>query len=161
WSIYVGKGDRHRYLLAGVVAGLAASTIYQAGFVLVSVIVAHTLRWRDSERSARNASAVTLFSPKLLVTIVSCFVAFVLTTPFAILDWRTFVSDLKGVAVLYYSGGLWERGTFYPFTSLFTTMGFPLGLMALLGVAYALIRHRSVDLILLSQPLFVAVFLML
>jgi len=158
WSIYVREGNWHRYVLAGVVAGLAASTIYQAGFVLVSVAMAHILRWRDSPK---NRSEVSLLSAKLLAAVVASFVAFVLTTPFAILDWRTFMGDLRGYAGLYYSGGFWERGIVYPFTSLSPTMGFPLGLVALLGLAYALIRHRPVDLILLSQPLFLAAFLML
>jgi 4-amino-4-deoxy-L-arabinose transferase-like glycosyltransferase len=158
WSIYVAEGNWHRYLLAGVVAGLAASTIYQAGFVLVSVIVAHILRWRDS---SRHMSEVRLWSSKLVGAVIASFVAFGLTTPFAILDWRTFIGDLRGYAGLYYYGGLWERGILYPLTSLFATMGFPLGLLALLGIAYALIRHRSADLILLSQPLFLAAFLML
>jgi 4-amino-4-deoxy-L-arabinose transferase-like glycosyltransferase len=158
WSIYVGKDNWQRYLLAGVVAGLGASTIYQAGFVLVSVIVAHVLRWRDS---SKNTPEVCLLSPKLLGAVIASFVAFVLTTPFAILDWRTLMNDLSSLTALYYSGGFAEQGTFYPFTSLLASIGPPLGLMALLGLGYALIRRRSIDLILLSQPLFLAGFFML
>jgi 4-amino-4-deoxy-L-arabinose transferase-like glycosyltransferase len=158
WSIYVGKENWRPYLLAGVVAGLGASTIYQAGFVLVSVIMAHVLHWRDS---SKNTSEVCLLSPQLLGAVIASFVAFVLTTPFAILDWPTFMSDLSSVGAMYYSGGFFERGTFYPFTSLLASIGSPLGLMALLGLGYALIRRRPIDLILLSQPLFLAGFYML
>lgn len=57
--------------------------------------------------------------------------------------------------------GFWEQGTFYPFTSLLTAMGYPLGIAALIGLSYALIRRRSADLILLSQPFLLAAFLML
>ena len=158
WSIYVGKENWRPYLLGGVVAGLAASTIYQAGFVLVSVIMAHVLRWRDS---SKNTSEVCLLSPKLLGAVIASFVAFGLTTPFAILDWPTFISDLSSVGAMYYSGGFFEQGTFYPFTSLLANIGPPLGLMALLGLGYALIRRRPIDLILLSQPLFLGGFYML
>jgi hypothetical protein len=159
WSIYVGEDSWRRYILAGVVAGLGASTVYHAGFVLVSVAVAHVLRWRDS--SSKNTSEVRLLSPKLLGAVIASFVAFVLTTPFAILDWPTFIRDLSGTAAAYYSSGSWERGTFYPLTSLLASMGTPLGLIALFSLGYALIRRRSIDLILLSQPLSLAGFLML
>lgn len=157
WSISVGKDNWRRYLLAGVVAGLAASTIYHAGFVLVSVIVAHVLRWRDSSKNIE----VRLLSPRLFGAVLASFVAFVLGTPFAVLDWPTFMSDLSSTAATVYSGGFWELGTFYPLTSLLASMGTPLGLMALSGLSYALIRRRPIDLILLSQPLFLAGFLML
>jgi hypothetical protein len=158
WSIYVGKDNRRRYLLAGVIAGLGASTIYHAGFVLVSIIVAHVLRWRDS---SKNMSEVRLLSPKLLGAVIASFAAFLLTTPFAILDWPTFIGDLSSTAATFYSGGFWERGTFYPLTSLLASIGRPLGYVALLGLGYALVRRRPADLILLSQPLFLAGFLML
>ena len=158
WSIYDGKDSWRRYLIAGVVAGLGASTIYHAGFVLVSIVVAHVLRWRDS---AKNTSEVRLLSPKLLCAVVASFVGFVFGTPFAILDWPTFIGDMTSGAAMFYHGGFWDRGAFYPFTSLLTTIGRPLGFVALLGLGYALLRRRRADLILVSQPLFLAGFLML
>src|SRR5262249_51832561 len=51
--------------------------------------------------------------------------------------------------------------SFYPLTSLLASIGCPLGYMALLGLCYALVRRRPADLNLLSQPLFLAGFLML
>jgi hypothetical protein len=158
WSIYDGKDSWRRYLLAGVIAGLGASTIYLAGFVLVSVIVAHVLRWRDA---SRDTSKGHLLSPKLLGAVIASLAAFLLTTPFAVLDWPTFIRDLSSTGATFYSGGFWGRETFYPLTSLLATMGTPLGHVALLGLGYALVRHRPADLILLSQPLFLAGFLML
>ena len=158
WSIYIGKDNWRRYLLAGVVAGLGASTVYLAGFVLVSVIVAHVLRWRDA---SKNTSEVRLLTPKLLVAAIASFAAFLLTTPFAILDWPTFIGDLSSTAAVYSAGGFWERGTFYSLTSLLSSIGHPLGYLALFGLCYALVRRRPADLILLSQPLFLAGFLML
>ena len=160
WYVYNDNDKRWRnYLLGGLFAGLAASTIYHAGFVLISVVVAHVLHWLDLSR--RNVSNERLLSPKLLGAIVVCFFGFLLGTPFAVLDWRTFIGDLTSSAGLVYHGGIWERGTFFPFTSLTQSMGAPVGFLALLSLGYALFRRRPADLILLSMPLFLGGFLML
>jgi len=151
WSIYEGRNSWRRYCLAGATAGFAASTVYHAGFVLIAVLVAH---WVCS-RKAR------LLNPKLMGAAAASFAAFVLTTPFAVLDWQTFLSDLTSSAAMRYFGGFWEGGTFYPFTSLLSTFGQPLGTVALLGLGYALLRRRPADLILASQPISVGLFLML
>jgi hypothetical protein len=87
--------------------------------------------------------------------------AFVLTSPFVILDFVTFLSDLVTTGAVYYHAGVWEYGTLYPFTSLLSGFGQPLGSVALLGLGYALFRHRPADLILASQPVFLGLFLML
>jgi hypothetical protein len=157
WSIYVGTNQWRHYLWAGVVAGLAASTVYHAGFVLISVIVAHVLKWRDS----RDGSRPALFDARIIGAVGASFVAFVLGTPFALLDWRTFVTELGSTATTYSGGGFWEQGTLYPLTSLGRTIGSPLGLVTILGLGYACLRFRPVDIILASQPLFLAGFLML
>jgi 4-amino-4-deoxy-L-arabinose transferase-like glycosyltransferase len=157
WSIYSGKDSWRHYLIAGLIAGLAASTIYHAGFVLISIIVAHVLRWRDSS----SASQIQLLSPKILGAALASFVAFAITTPFAILDWSTFNGDIKSTASVFYQGGFWERGTVYPFTSVLDSIGWPVGFVCLVGLAYALVRRQSADIIVLSQPLFLGAFLML
>jgi hypothetical protein len=158
WRVYADKGRWRDYILAGVASGLGAATIYHAGLVLLSVFVAHVLRWRDA---SKDTSEVRLFGPKPFGTALASFVAFVFGTPFALLDWPTFIGDLTNTASSWHSGGFWERGTFYPFTSLLETIGHPLGALALLGLGYALLRRRRADLIILSQPLFLGGALML
>jgi hypothetical protein len=154
WSIYDGQSNWRRYLLAGATAGLAASTVYHAGLALISLVVAHLLY-------SRRQKDVRLLDPKLIGAAAASFIAFVVTTPFAILDWSTFFSDLTATGTLYHAGGLWERGPFYPFTSLLSSFGQPVGIIALLGIGYALLRHRPADCILASQPIFLGLFLML
>jgi Dolichyl-phosphate-mannose-protein mannosyltransferase len=154
WSIYDGQNSWRRYILAGAAAGLAASTIYHAGFVLVSIGVAHLLH-------SKQRAAFGLPNLKLAGAALSCFGGFVITTPYSVLDWPTFFSDLTSTAALVYYGEHWVRGVFFPFTSLLSAFGQPLGAVVLLGLGYALIRHRPPDLILASQPLFVGLFLML
>lgn len=160
WSVYNEKNNRWRYYLsAGLFSGLAASTVYHAGFVLVSLVTAHTQHWLDFSR--RNLSTERLLSPKLVTAIVVCLFGFLLGTPFAILDWRTFIGDLSSTASNYYQGPMWVRELFFPFTSLIKTMGAPAGYLALVSLIYALCRRRPADLILLSMPLFLGGFLML
>jgi hypothetical protein len=151
WSIYQAQSEWRRYCIAGAIAGLGASTIYHAGFALISIVVAHLLT---------NRRDIRLLDTRLLGAAVSSFVAFVLTTPFALLDWRTFVNELTSTGAAY-SADVSVRGTFYPFTSLLSGFGQPLGTVALLGLGYALVRRRPADLILASQPMFVGLFLML
>ena len=154
WSIYQGRDSWRHYLVAGVTAGLAASTIYHAGFALISIGVAHLLH-------SNKRAAFRLADLKLAGAAVSSVGAFVLTTPYSVLDWSTFFSDLTSSAALAHAGEHWTHGTFYPFTSFISGFGQPLGTVALLGLGYALLRHRPADLILGSQPLFLGVFLML
>jgi hypothetical protein len=154
WSIYQGQSSWRRYLLAGATAGLAASTFYNAGFSLISVVVAHLL-------SISKKRDTPFLHTRLLGAVISSFVAFVATTPFALLDWSTFLSDQFSTAKVHSMSGVWELGLFYPFTSLSSGFGQPLGTVALLGLGYALLRHRPADLILGILPLFAGVFLML
>ncbi len=156
WGIYRGKAGWLQYLLAGVVAGLAASTIYHAGFVIVSVVVAHVIRWRDR---GSTDSKMRLSSPKLLGAIGICFVAFLAGTPYALLDWRTFMGDLTSHGAMFLHGGFWEKSYFYPVTSLIGSIGRPVGFLAVIGLAHALIRRRPADLVVASQPLFLVLFL--
>ena len=161
WFVYddkKGKKWRH-YLLAGFFSGLAASTAYHAGFVLISLVTAHILRCLDFSR--RNMTAERLLSLKLVSAVFVCFFGFVLGTPFALLDWRTFIGDLSSSASNYYHGVMWVREVFFPFTSLLKTMGTAAGCLALVSLIYALFRHRPADLILLSMPLFLGGFFML
>ena len=118
WTIYDGRNSWRRYCLAGATAGLAASTVYHAGFVLIAVFTAHWLCWRKHTDGR-------LLDPKLLGAAAASLAAFVLTTPFAVLDWPTFLSDLTATGAVYHAGGVLERGIFYPFTSLLSTFGQP------------------------------------
>jgi hypothetical protein len=161
WLVYDAKnGNRWRYyLFGGMFSGLGASTIYHAGFVLISVVTAHVLHWLDFSR--RSISDEPLLSAKLFGAIVICFFGFLFGTPFAILDWQTFIGEVSSTATVVYHGGAWERGTFFPFTSLARNLSAPVAFLALLSLGYALFRRRPADLILFSMPLFLGGFLML
>ena len=71
------------YAAAGVTAGLAAATKYNAGFVVFAIAVAHLLR-RPMPDFRRLATAG-----------VAAAGAFTLAAPFTFLDWPTFLRDLE------------------------------------------------------------------
>lgn len=75
-SLIVLGGRRSVYILAGVMAGLAASSKYNAGLVALSIVAAHVLRDGISLRRA-----VLLF-----LAAVAAVLAFLLTSPFIVLD---------------------------------------------------------------------------
>jgi hypothetical protein len=154
WMAYNSGTVRH-FVLAGALAGLAASTMYPAGFVVIALIVAQVLRWRS------NHDPVPIVDRKLVFAGTASGLAFVLGTPFAVLDWRAFLAELTNVGGLYSDGIIWVQSPLFPFTSLVDSMGFPVGLVALSGMACALLRRRPGDLIVASYPLFLGCFFML
>ena len=154
-DIVRGRDGWRQYLLAGAAAGAAASTVYHAGFVVVSIFTANMLKPSRSERSVLSRA----LDPKLFGAAAASIATFIAGTPFALLDWPAFIGDLRSTGAMYSSGPVWARGTFFPLTSLTTTMGGPIGVVAVCGLAYAVIRRRPVDLVLASQPLFLVAFL--
>lgn len=73
---------------AGAIAGLAASTKYNAVLLAAAVLVSAFLRWRDD----RGVDArVPVFGAAMAA-------AFVLGSPYAVLDWPTFWRDVSAEA---------------------------------------------------------------
>ncbi len=106
------RGRTRDYLLAGVLAGLTASTKYNGALILVCLIAAHFLHagWRGWQ------------DRRLYLACAASVLAFVFTTPFAILDPTKFMADLslearhyatghaggEGNAALWYVTYLWQ-----------------------------------------------------
>lgn len=88
------QGRTRHYLLAGLAVGLAAGTKYNGAMVALVVPLAHFLRagwggWRDGRLYLSGLAAVAVF---------------LLTTPYALLDYPTFSTALRGVMGHYDSG---------------------------------------------------------
>jgi hypothetical protein len=150
WSAYK-SGALRSYALAGLLAGLAASTMYPAGFVIIALPIAQLLRYR--------AGLSKIVDRNMLAAAPVCALGFFIGTPFAILDWRAFLSELSSVGNLYSSGRIWVESPFFPFTSLLESMGSTIGAVALLGTVYAvLVRRGPGDLIVASYPVFLGFF---
>ena len=131
WEVAT-SGRWRGYVLGGVMAGLAGGTKYNAGVVGLTLAVAHVFAWRW--QSLRMAHRLIAAGGLALLT-------FLVTTPYALLDWRTFINDLRFNAVHYSSGnqgdfiGRWQFGGYarffwnqglYPSGSIMVVFGLPL-----------------------------------
>ncbi|MBA3947666.1 MAG: glycosyltransferase family 39 protein [Herpetosiphonaceae bacterium] len=146
WTI-TAIGGWQGYCLAGLGAGLAAGTKYNAGTVLIALPIAHGFFL--GLRSGRRP---------FIRMIGGCMVAgvvFLLTTPWAVLDWRHFVAGLRFNAAHYAAGvhgdfvGRWQVGEYVAFA--WNSGLLPAGcLLLLLGLPLLLWRSRSQSILLLG-----------
>ncbi|MBF6611996.1 MAG: glycosyltransferase family 39 protein [Chloroflexi bacterium] len=144
------KGKTGHYSLAGVAVGLVASTKYNGALIVLALLLAHFLRegssgWKDK---------------RLYLALFLGAVTFLLTTPFAIFDYQTFISDLTFEAQHYSVGHMGMEGdTFLWYLHYTYTSAGPMALFALLEVVRG-IYIRSKSLIFLSFfPLLYFVFI--
>ncbi len=112
WSVATTGGWRG-YALAGVAAGLAAGMKYNAGVVALTLVLAHMLYWRWASLGWPLVRLVVGGGLSLL--------AFLATTPYALLDWASFADGLRFNATHYASGshgdfiGRWQFGEYSRF----------------------------------------------
>jgi 4-amino-4-deoxy-L-arabinose transferase-like glycosyltransferase len=146
-SIAVAREGRWRdYLAAGAFAGLAASTKYNAGVVVLTVGAAHVL-------FAGRRSLARL--PRLAGAGAAALLGFVIGTPYAVLSWAEFRQGILGQVRDYaetahgdFSGAWNLRG--YGDFFVGEGLGWAVGIAALAGLALLLWRRRAVGLLWLS-----------
>jgi len=145
--------------LAGVGAGLAVSAKFSALPILgVPIVAALTAGWQSKKTKASYASGQLASDRKSAgqmlvgapVALLVAFISFFLTSPYAILDWHSFIQ-----ATLAEQGRMVRGIADFPFTRQYrnTTpylyfirqqvvwgMGLPLGIIALAGSLWALAK---------------------
>ena len=159
------KGRRRDYLLAGLFAGFATSTKYNGALIVIPIIAAYFLRILDARRRKNlkvgNVSKTYPFGPvlgsiwKLLLAGLATGVGFLLGTPYALLDYKTFL--FRGDA----RGFLWQVGTMGKGLNwhniitgaMITDWGILMTLLFLVGVLWAIKNYRPKEILLLSFPL--------
>jgi len=92
------KPETKYYLLAGGFAGFAASSKYTAVVFASAILLAHL--------ASRGFSLRNLFDRNLFVAAASTVFTFLLTTPYAILDAKTFLSYVEFQKMHYSTGHL-------------------------------------------------------
>jgi 4-amino-4-deoxy-L-arabinose transferase-like glycosyltransferase len=133
------------FTLAGVFAGLAISSKYNSGLVVLAIAAAAIVPRRDG----RAELGRRLF-PAALATMV----AFGFTSPYVLLRFGRFLADMRFLERFLYASptgelALWQHLS----TTLPLGLGWPLFALAILGVARAVWRRRPADVVLLSFAL--------
>lgn len=128
------------YLLAGIFVGLAVGSKYTAVSFFCAVVVSHFISARAGIRSLLD---VRLFVSGLLVVVV-----FLATTPYALLDFKTFIAHVLSEGAHYRIGhpgneavGNHSYGLYLAELFSFDGLGWAGGTLALLG-ASALLNRR-------------------
>lgn len=148
------------YLLAGIFAGLAASTKYVGIFLFFPMFAVHCL----NTGRGRNMAVSLFFEKRIVIFTAAAVVFFLIGTPFALLDFYRFKSDLafevtslmsrvletRGRPIL----ALEERGWLYHLRfSLFFGLGWSLLCASLLGILLFFKTNFRKAAVLFSFPL--------
>lgn len=150
FAVRITQGNRLRdYLLAGLFAGLAAGTKYNAGLVIAAPIVAHIA-------SHPSSPLARIVHWRLWLIPILAAVGFLIGTPGALLNTGKFLHDFtyEMTHAATGHGFVFQQtpiGYIYHVTdSLFAGMGLPLLVLAGIGLLHALLRRSAADLTLLS-----------
>ncbi|OGR88218.1 MAG: hypothetical protein A3A86_04290 [Elusimicrobia bacterium RIFCSPLOWO2_01_FULL_60_11] len=135
---YLERPSRKNLWLCGILAGLLASTRYNCGVMLLVPVYA---LWQNRRGD---------FLKKTAVLASAALIAFILTTPYALLDIGTFIKGLDHMWNLFSSGSPRQESrlmgigqilfTFFPFAA-----GWPATLLFFLSVALVLIRKMTLQ----------------
>ncbi|MGH9389265.1 MAG: ArnT family glycosyltransferase, partial [Vicinamibacteria bacterium] len=124
------------FVLAGIVAGLAISSKYNVALVVIPIGVAALYLGREALSRLALAAAASA-------------AAFALTSPYVLLRFPGFRSDVSFLEDFLYRSGdlaLWDHLKLtFPYG-----LGWPLYVASALGVARSLVRRRAEDVVLLS-----------
>lgn len=142
-----GNGATRWFLLAGAAGGLAASTKYTAAAIVAAIAAAQLLLL---DRAGWRALALRAWLPSCSF-LVAFAVVFVVGTPYAVLDFTQFTSDVR-FDIAHLSGGHGidlGRGWAYHFThSLPYGLGVPTFAAAVAGIVFTIRRNSRQALVL-------------
>jgi 4-amino-4-deoxy-L-arabinose transferase-like glycosyltransferase len=147
--IYADGARRHYYVLSGVFAGLALGSKYTGLLSVVPLIIAHLAVTK------RNA----LLNKNFVLGLLAVPITFVLTTPYAVLDYESFRASVSFEQAHYstgHAGAESSTGTsFLPYAKLLALDGYGVlpTLLFLGGVIWLSVKDYRMALILLGFPL--------
>ena len=138
---------------AGIGAGLAISAKFSAMPILAVPIVAALIVMRataNSDRVQGRKRSAGLFFSSILIFLLLAFAAFLITSPYAILDWQNFINAtlvqqgriMRGAVDIHFTRRFRDSTPYLHFIQqqVVWGMGWPLGSTALAGSAWALAR---------------------
>ncbi|HOX27721.1 MAG TPA: glycosyltransferase family 39 protein [bacterium] len=150
-------GERKHYLFAGLAAGLGTSMKYTAALVLPSLFLAHALFVIGERRAGKR---IKIIGSNPIIMIAAFAIAFIGTSPYTLLDFKTFIGDLKIQNQLVTGGwfglekpmNVWVESIS---NFLLNGLGAPLLVVSLAGAVALTLRRKRTDAVL---ALFVLVF---
>lgn len=143
------------YVLAGLFVGLATAAQYTVILLVVPLVTAHVIATR---RTWGAGAWHHLLSKSIFAGLDSAGLAFFLATPYALLEFPAFAGFMKWF-VLSRANSAWVSPEGQPVWLFYLTehlaggMGVELEIVAILGLALALYRRRSQDLVLFEFPI--------
>jgi len=156
----IQRGHPTDYLWAGVTFGLATATKYSGILLAPTIVLAHFLSKRYGNWSTRLRS---IWLP--VAAGVASIVGYLLVSPYTVLRWPEFWDDfsenLRSGQQGFQGIDLDPTGSgaiFYA-KSLIWGMGWPVFLLFASAIIFALWRHRRNDILLVSFPLLVFVYM--
>jgi 4-amino-4-deoxy-L-arabinose transferase-like glycosyltransferase len=158
------KGRRRDYLVAGVGLGLACASKYTAGIVLLPLLAATATRYLSVPPGARAYVVGRRAMIGLLLAGASALVAFLIANPFAVLDFKSFHSELVHQSTLSAEaqgklGAPKEGGFLYYLWSLTWGLGWLPALAALGGAMAIWRREQRLGWLLVPAPLLYLAFM--
>ena len=138
WRIYQ-RGETADYVLAGIMAGLVVATKYNGAFAALAIPAAH---WLRSGRAMRD-----LLAPRLWSAVVLAVVTLGLASPYLLLAHDKYLA-LASYQVSSLDFSLGEHTPWWGILSSLPATEGPVGVLALGGLAWALVRRQPLDWIL-------------
>ncbi|MFQ3550173.1 MAG: glycosyltransferase family 39 protein [Armatimonadota bacterium] len=141
-ALILNRGKHSDYIIAGLFAGLAAGTKYNAGSVYIAVILAHLLR-------ENNPFIAKIRDSKIWISLAVLIVAFIISTPGSVLYFSSFKTGiLYELAHSKEGHGLVFAGTgsgliYHLKSSLFYGLGLGVLITLIAGVFWAKFRNNK------------------
>lgn len=148
------------YLYTGICIGLATSLHFPLVILVFPFVFFHIFIERS--RSGQYNWSNIFLSRSFLLGLFSVFFAFIVVTPYALLDSKTYISQMK-YFILQASGQVWVSSDGQPvFLFYFTEhlkngMGLLLETLSIVGLFYAFVRRSRADVVLLVFTTFLLI----
>ncbi len=144
------SGNTQSYIMAGILIGLTASCKYNGVLIILPLFVAHFLR----------QGKLVLKGWGIYLALIACCLAFIVTTPYALLDFSKFISDLRYEGLHYLSGHAGMEGnTFLWYVNLLWQDGGIVYILAILGIIYGFFTKRKEIILLSTFPIAYFIFI--
>ncbi|MBN1217548.1 MAG: glycosyltransferase family 39 protein [Anaerolineae bacterium] len=160
-SIQIAQRGRKRdYILAAVATGLAFATKYTAVFAVVTLTLAHFFSPNVELKGWSKLKIDWLIGAWILIS-----VAAVAGSPYFLLTPQKVFNDVFGSVYSYGNSGFegWQidsvSGYVYYLKSLWWGLGPALFMLSAFGIGIAIFKHRKEDILLLSFPILLYLFM--